>query len=97
MHRECQAGHYYSRGVAYKALKYSEKNVNAQCYDCNMNMEGNKQGYRDGLIRKYGEGVLEKLESMKNTYSPWMEFEYIALIKHYQTQVRFIRKIILKR
>ena len=63
----CHAGHYYSRGI--RSVKYHEKNSNGQCYSCNMHQEGNKQGYAVGLIKKYGEGVLDELMICKNNTS----------------------------
>ena len=56
----CDAGHYHKRNTA-PAIKYDERNVNAQCRECNGTPDGNKACYEDGLIRKYGAGIFEEL------------------------------------
>jgi len=60
--RNCQAGHYYSGISIYRAVEFSEINVNVQCFQCNYPLEGNKENYKKGLIKKYGKGVIDKLE-----------------------------------
>ena len=83
---EGDAGHYYSRGACPQpSMYFSEKNVNLQCKSCNGFKEGNKQGYREGLIKKYGAKVLEDLKLKKSIkQNPWTHFEYEVLIMHYQ-------------
>ena len=65
--RSGDAGHYISRGI--KSVKYHEKNSHLQCRHCNRFREGEKDGYREGLIKKYGEGVLDELMICKNNTS----------------------------
>ena len=63
-------GHYYGRG-AYPHLKYDEMNVHLQCRRCNM--QGNAQGFRLGLIDRYGVAALWLLElktRMRSKYKP---------------------------
>jgi len=81
--QQAHAGHYYNKGSNYRALKYDEKNVNLQCCHCNTFLEGNKQGYKKGLIKKYGEEVLQYLEIKKSNQCKWSYGEYEVLIKHY--------------
>ena len=59
---DCQAGHYKPGIAIYRALEFDEINVNVQCFKCNYERQGNPEGYKLGLVKKYGEGVLEKLE-----------------------------------
>ena len=82
---QAQAGHYYSRGAAPQpSLYFSEKNVNLQCVTCNAFQEGNKQGYRMGLIRKYGDQIEDELLIIKKLSSKWSHFEYETMIKYYK-------------
>ena len=82
-----QAGHYYNAGN-YASLRFDEKNVNGQCFDCNVNKEGNKQGYREGLIKKYGEDVLIYLEIKKNNISKLGVFELNLLTAVYKKKIK---------
>ena len=60
---DCQAGHLYPGIAIYRALEFDEINVNVQCFKCNYEKQGNPEGYKLGLVKKYGKGVLEKLEA----------------------------------
>lgn len=85
------AGHYHKSEMS-AALRYDEKNVNGQCYDCNMNKEGNRQGYMLGIIKKYGQNTLQYLDIKKNNRVKWGRFEYIALIKEYEQKLKELKK-----
>ena len=62
----CHAGHYIK--ATFTAIKYDERNVNMQCYHCNMHLESNHVGYTRGMIKKYGQKVIDQLEmSMHNS------------------------------
>lgn len=87
----CHAGHYYNKG-SYLGLKYNEKNVNGQCYECNMNKEGNKQGYREGLIEKYGKEVLLELEVQLRNKGVSGRAEHVILIEHYKQKVKDLKQ-----
>lgn len=62
----CHAGHYVGRGN--HALRWNEKNVNAQCRSCNgkEHWQGDKNTYALALKRRYGESILEELEGLKH-------------------------------
>lgn len=85
---QAHAGHYYNRGSNYKALKFDEKNVNLQCCHCNTFNEGNKQGYRKGLVRKYGKKVLQYLEIKKKNKCTLGYGELEIMLKHYQQKLK---------
>lgn len=87
---QADCGHYINR--QHMATRYSEINCNAQCRNCNRFDEGNMQGYRRGLVRKYGENQILILESMKYETRKYTAFEYEALIAHYKREVTRILK-----
>jgi hypothetical protein len=74
------------------STRFSEKNCNAQCRSCNRFDEGNIQGYRRGLVAKYGEPVVVMLESMKNQINKISEFEYNTMIDHYRKEVKRLKR-----
>lgn len=59
---------------------------------CNRFDEGNMQGYRRGLILKYGEPAVLLLESMKTQTNKISDFEYSAMIKYYQGEVKRLKE-----
>lgn len=83
---QADCGHYINR--QHMSTRFSEVNCNAQCRSCNRFDEGNMSGYRSGLVRKYGETKVVLLESMKNDIRKYSDFEYEALIKHYQNEIK---------
>ena len=87
---QADCGHYINRKLM--STRFSEKNCNAQCRSCNRFDEGNIQGYRRGLIAKYGEPVVLMLEASKNQINKLSEFEYKAMIDHYRKEVKRLKK-----
>lgn len=87
---QADCGHYINR--QHMATRFSEVNCNAQCRSCNRFDEGNMSGYRMGLVRKYGETKVILLEAQKNDVRKYSDFEYEALIKHYQGEIKKILK-----
>lgn len=87
---QADCGHYINR--KHMSLRFSEKNCNAQCHSCNRFDEGNIQGYRRGLIAKYGESTVVLLESMKNQVNKISDYEYEAMIDHYRKEVKRLKK-----
>lgn len=64
--------------------RFNEMNCNAQCRKCNRFMEGNMQGYRQGLVAKYGEQKVLMLEAMKSQKRKYSDFGLIELTKYYK-------------
>ena len=83
-------GHYINR--KHMSTRFSEVNCNAQCKSCNRFDEGNIQGYRRGLVAKYGEEKVLLLEAQKYEVRKYSDFEYDALIEHYQKEIKKILK-----
>lgn len=83
---QADCGHYINR--QHMATRFSEMNCNAQCRSCNRFDEGNMQGYRRGLVQKYGEQRVLLLEAQKYETRKYTEFEYEALIKHYRAEIK---------
>lgn len=54
-------GHYRSVGSA-KHVRFHLLNINGQCVSCNRDLSGNCVEYRKGMILKYGEDRVLKLE-----------------------------------
>lgn len=89
---QADCGHYINR--KHMSLRFSEKNCNAQCRSCNRFDEGNIQGYRRGLIAKYGEPTVILLEATKNETNKLSVFELEAMADHYRKEVKKLKEII---
>ena len=88
------AGHFWPTSqYPQPSMRFNEDNVHGQCIFCNTFCEGNRQGYREGLLNRYGELVFSKLDiirSMKQT--TWTVFEFQAMIKFYQKKCKELEK-----
>ena len=85
------AGHYYST-AARPDLRFGNKlaeiNTNLQCQPCNTHLSGNIHGYRDGLLRKYGEKELERLEKVGR--SDWSIEELKEIKDIYKKKIKLL-------
>lgn len=87
--KESDCGHYINR--KHSSTRYDENNCNAQCRSCNRFDEGNIQGYRKGLIQKYGEYETELLEIKKHNHCKLGQFELNALGAEYRNKLSEIK------
>lgn len=77
------AGHYIPAGSC-SALRFDEHNVNLQCaWNCNVHKSGNHVEYRKGLIKKYGQAEVARLEGPQPTVKRRAE-DYLAIEKLYK-------------
>lgn len=88
--KESDCGHYVNR--KHNALRYDEYNCNAQCRACNRFDEGNIQGYRKGLIKKYGIKLVDMLEIKKHNTCKLGQFEINALGEIYRKKLKEIKQ-----
>ena len=78
------AGHYFSSGH-YSALSFDEDNVHGQCLKCNNFLHGNLINYRMGLVDRYGDKFVIKLESKsKNKLYKYSREELQDIINKYK-------------
>jgi len=59
------AGHFIPRAEG-NAVYFNEKNVNAQCYHCNIKLSGNQYKYSIALDKKCGEGTSAELRKTQD-------------------------------
>lgn len=76
-----QCGHYLSR--QHLAGRYNPDNCRSQDYRCNVAMEGNYPAYALNLVRECGEGILEKLEKLREP-TQFKRQDYLNIISKYQ-------------
>ena len=90
--KEMDCGHYIPKGSD-SALKYNEINNNGQCTSCNVYKSGNLIEYRRGLIEKYGEAMVNKLEQshyFKTTKKKLNQLEINALYNLYKEKIKML-------
>ena len=60
---EMRDSSHYFKAENYSGMMFDEMNVHASCKYCNMYLDGNLSEYRKGLVKRYGETYVLKLES----------------------------------
>jgi len=82
------SGHYIAKSVGGLALYFHEKNVNAQCYHCNIDLSGNSDVYIQKLIGKYGEEVIDEIRLLRQEITKWTIQDYEEKILFYQDRLK---------
>ncbi len=83
-------GHFIKR--KHMSLRFSEINNNGQCRNCNWLLQGNDIEYAKGIIKKYGEGILDLLLATKNRTLPMGRFELKHIADYYRMKFNQLKK-----
>lgn len=91
-YKHLDAGHFLPRG--YRIYEYDERNVHAQCGNCNAFKQGNYAGYREFMIEKYGEDCVKGMEELKKVLIHRTSLDIEALAIYYKAEVKKFKKIL---
>lgn len=80
-YNELDGGHFIPSTCS--ALKFDERNINAQCRRCNRFMHGAQANYLIGLENKHGRAVVDELLSRQNETKKWSFDELSELYDDY--------------
>lgn len=81
------AGHFVGR--KHVATRWDEKNVNAQCLQCNTFNEGCHHEYAIEIDKKYGKGTAERLMIIGKARGSKVDEEWLKIeIKKYKDKVK---------
>lgn len=83
---ELQAGHFLPD--THYITRYDERNVNAQCGQCNGFRKSNWPGYTNGLAERYGEDVVWSLLSTWGTTRKYTVEQLQGMIADYLNRVK---------
>ena len=77
-----QNGHFVPR--QFNSTRYDERNNNCQCYACNMLYNGQPDIYALNLEKKYGRGIVKKLNTLRKQVKQFSIPELEQLIALYK-------------
>lgn len=83
---QMHAGHFYAS--TFTATRWDESNVNGQCIACNVFLHGNLLNYRKGMIKKYGQKVVDDLGAIHNKPIKLDRFDLERMIEEYKTKLK---------
>lgn len=78
-------GHYIPRH--HLSTRYDERNCNAQCVECNRMKYGNIPGYTKGLMRKYGDYIIDDLISLGKREHKMSQSDFEDIITTYKKKL----------
>lgn len=86
-------GHFF-KAELYSGLIFDERNCHSQCRRCNRYLGGNEIEYRLGLVKRYGEEFVKKLEedSITRRVYKFTKNELIAKKLQYDIKVKELQK-----
>lgn len=82
------AGHYIAKGACGADYYFSEINVNAQCVNCNLKLEGARNVYRIRLIQKYGLDLVLDIE--QNYWRTNRVYPYEKKMAEYKDKLKLL-------
>lgn len=83
---DMDGGHFVSKTSS--AIRFDERNINAQCRKCNRFLHGNERNYFHGMVKKYGLEVTEEIESQEHITKKWSEPELLELLNYYTEKIK---------
>lgn len=88
--KESDAGHFVTRD--HKAVKFNEKNVNAQCQCCNRFHSGEQYLHGISIDAKYGAGTSQMLVALGSQTCKLDRVWYEQQIEIYKAKVKEVQK-----
>ena len=90
--KRSDCGHYNNRRHLY--TRWDEQNCSAQCRNCNRFEEGNKDRFKEYLLKKYGQQVVDLLAVRRTIFRKYHRFELELMIKCYTEKVKEMKKTV---
>jgi hypothetical protein len=84
------ASHFKSRG-ANSFLRYDLRGLHASCVPCNLYQSGNIEGYRSGLLERYGSAIVEYLDTSPRVRA-WTTSELIQMRSEVAEEIRRLER-----
>ena len=84
------ASHFKSRG-ANSFLRYDLRGLHASCVPCNLYQSGNIEGYRRGLLERYGSAIVEYLDTAPRVRA-WTAPELIQMRSEVSEEIRRLER-----
>lgn len=69
-------------------LRFEEHNINAQCRKCNRFLGGNARHYYYGMVKKYGQDIVDGLEAREFLIKKWTIKELMILLERYNKLIK---------
>jgi hypothetical protein len=85
--KEMQAGHFIPKAQG-NAIYFDLRNINTQCYRCNINLGGNGAEYYPFMLDKHGQEVIDELRRLSRTTVKFTKADYEEMIVEMKAKIR---------
>lgn len=82
--KSMQAGHF--QPGRFPIFLFDERQVNSQCFRCNINLKGNWPRYYEQMIKDHGLKEVEKMIAQRNDFKQWKAFELEEIYNKYKAK-----------
>jgi len=89
--KSAHAGHFLSR--RHTSTRYDERNVNAQCYSCNIGNKGEQYLHSLFVDNKYGAGTALLLKEIASQIKQMKVLDYIEIEEKYNKMLSEIKSV----
>lgn len=89
--RQWHGGHLFKAEI-FTGVILNEYNINIQCDTCNIELDGNFEGYKKGFIERYGQEKFNELETEANATrnKKWSYQELEDILEYYKKKIKNI-------
>ena len=84
-------GHFFNANNHW-SLRFDERNCNGQCVECNQWRHGHLLEYRKGIIKRYGQGILDELEEISTETRKFSVDELKEIVILYKQKIKDYEK-----
>ena len=83
--KHAQAGHF--QPGRFPIFLFDERQVNSQCFRCNINLKGNWPRYYEHMVEDYGKDEVEKMIAQRNNFKQWKTYELEEIYLKYKSKL----------
>jgi hypothetical protein len=88
---EFQAGHYYSAG-SFETLKFDLRNINGQCKQCNLYLEGNFENYTLRLPERIGQEAFNNIVAKASIDKQFSKVWNLENLKEIRNKIKTLKQ-----
>lgn len=85
------AGHFITSKLCNLELRYDPRNIRGQCYNCNINLNGNTVVFYRKMLEEFGQKYVDDLCDQIGVKVEWTKEDYEAKTLFYQKALEMLK------
>ena len=87
-------GHFLPSSICGLYLRYDERNLAGQCYNCNINLGGWGERFADALERKHGRAFVDGVRADKNKSIADKDYPWEEKIAYFESKLKQLQTVV---